>query len=463
MLYSRQDYIALPENAGVYRFLDGQKKVIYVGKAKNLKSRVSSYFTNSGLLGPKTKRLVEKIVSINIINVESELEALLLEAFYIKQYHPKYNIVLKDNKAYVQIRITIKDTYPVVTLARQESDPKSLYFGPYPHAGAVKLVLKTIRKIFPYQSVLHHPKRICLYHHLGLCPCPPIFDSIELKKEYRKNINGIIKILEGGSRKVMRELEKERNSLSKKERYEEALVLQKKIDALSLITQPFHRPVEYDVNPNLRIDIRQKEMEALMEPLNETGYQITSLHRIECYDISNIQGTNATGSMVVLTDGEIDKSQYRRFKIRREWKNKTENDKKEMPNDFAMMQEMLTRRLKHVEWETPDLLVIDGGKGQVSSVLEVLQKYHQNIPLIGLAKREETIIVPNTNLIARNEITKQSQSPAGDRHALLAMTFTEIALPKRSSGLQLIMRIRDEAHRFAVTYHKLLRSKSAFI
>ena len=193
----------------MYTFLDKQDNVLYVGKAINLKSRVSSYFVNSSLLGPKTKVLVSQIEKIRITRVESELEALLLEAFYIKKYHPKYNIMLKDNKSYVRIRITIKEAYPAVLLARREDDPKSLYFGPYPSSSSVKLVLKTIRKIFPFQSVAKHPKRICLYNHLGLCPCPPVNDTTELRKKYRHDIRGLIKIFEGESKSVMKELEKE--------------------------------------------------------------------------------------------------------------------------------------------------------------------------------------------------------------------------------------------------------------
>ncbi len=199
MTYSRKSYRLLPEKAGVYNYLDKNNEILYVGKANNLRSRVSSYFAKSAVLGEKTRLLVEKVVKIKIVIVESELEALLLEAFYIKKHRPKYNIRLADDKSYVRIKITIKSPYPAVVLARREEDKNSIYFGPYPNSGAVKLVLKTIRKVFPFQSTPNHPKRICLYNHLDLCPCPPIFDSPELKISYRKNINGIIRILDGQS------------------------------------------------------------------------------------------------------------------------------------------------------------------------------------------------------------------------------------------------------------------------
>jgi len=318
----------------------------------------------------------------------------------------------------------MRDDFPRILLARREDDPKSVYFGPFTSSTSVKIVLKTIRRIFPYQSVLNHPNKLCLYYHLGLCPCPPVFaGSAEFKKQYRKNIKGIIRMLEGKSKDIMKELEKERDSASKSENYEAALELQKKINALSVVTAPFHQPFEYHVNPNLRTDIRQQELDELMSVLNQHGFALKKLERVECYDISNTQGTNATGSMVVLTNGEIDKSQYRKFKIR----------KGNTPNDFAMMKEVLKRRLNHAEWHTPDLIVVDGGKGQVSAADEILRGL---IPHIGLAKREETLILPD---------------------------FTEIALPKNTPALHLIMRIRDEAHRFAITYHKKLRSKSAIL
>jgi len=427
MEYTRSSYQQLPSRAGIYIFLDKDKHVLYVGKAKDLKARVLSYFTSPAQLGEKTKLLVSHIYKIKVTFVETELEALLLEAFYIKQYKPKYNIKLMDGKAYLLIRITMKDNYPKVLLARREDDPQSLYFGPFPSSLSVRLVLKIIRRIFPYQSVLNHPKRICLYHHLGLCPCPEMLDSLNMKKEYRKNIRGIIKMLEGDSKKLMAEFEKKRDKLSKEERYEEALLIQQKIKALSIVTTPFHKPFEYDVNPNLRIDIRTAELTELIGVLNEHNYKLTTLHRIECYDISNTQGVYATGSMVVFTDGEKDSSEYRRFKIKKDGK----------PDDFAMMQEVLKRRFHREEWEMPNLVIVDGGKGQVSSAHETMQETRIHIPLIGLAKREETIVIPNKE------------------------GFTEISLPKNSKALLLLMRIRDEAHRFAITYHRKLRSKYA--
>lgn len=476
----RSSYSSLPEKAGVYVYTDKQNNILYVGKANNLRSRVSSYFVKNANLGEKTRQLVSKVHKIKITIVESELEALLLESFYIKKYRPKYNIRLSDDKSYVQIRITVKDKYPVVQLARRGNDSNSIYFGPYPSSGSVKLVLKTIRKVFPFVSTPNHPKRICLFNHLGLCPCPPVFDSENLRVEYRKNIKGIIRILEGESKKIQKELEKIRDNYSKNELFEEALLYQKKINALSIITEPFHRPFEYDINPNLREDKRKNELTELRNILNANGMDIEKLDRIECYDISNTQGVYATGSMVVFIKGEKESGQYRKFKIKKDGS----------PNDFAMMEEVLTRRFKHDGWDRPDLVIVDGGKGQITSALKAFSVDNIFIPLIGLAKRDETIIIPQnpnieylpampTRQAGQNSKQIQTRGNTNTKHfensdlehskivsdfgiRTSNLNFTEVSLPKNSNALHLIMRIRDEAHRFAITYHRLLRSKFSF-
>lgn len=421
----RSSYSSLPEEPGIYLFEDKNADLLYVGKAKNLKNRVSSYFRDTDL-GEKTRILVSKIHTITYLPVASEVESLLLEAMYIKKYKPAYNIRLTDGKSYPLIRITTKDLYPAVLIDRQTGDKKSQYFGPFPNAGAMKLVLRTIRRIFPFHSVLKHPKTFCLYHHLDLCPCVPVIDTDEARKEYKKTIQKIITFLEGDIKKVIKELEKERDTYSADENFERAKQIQIKIEAMHLITQPLHMPYEYETNPNLKTDIRRQELEELRYHLRNVGLEVPQIHRIECYDISNTSGTNATGSLVVFTDGEKDAKWYRRFKIKPETKG---------PNDFAMMYEVLQRRMKHQEWPMPDLIIVDGGKGQISMAKKALEKAGIERPLVGLAKREEIIITAD---------------------------FREILLPKRSHVLQLVMRIRDEAHRFAITYHKKLRSKITF-
>lgn len=415
----------MPEEPGVYLFLDGNNKIIYVGKAINLKKRVSSYFSNKSSLGEKTRILVSRIKKIKIIIVQSEVESLLLEANLIKKYLPLFNVKFTDSKAYPLIKITIKDKYPKVLTARRQDDNDSLYFGPYPSSSSMRLILKFLRKIFPYQSVLNHSNKPCFYYHLGLCPCPTVFNTNETYKVYKENIKKIIQFLNGKTKHLIKDLEKERDSLSKKEKFEDAGRVQRKIDLIEQITSPVNKPFEYELNPNLSSDLRSQELDDLLGILKTSNVNVSKLNKIECYDISNISGKFATGSMVVFINGKKENALYRRFKIRKE------NE----PNDFLMMQEVIERRLNHKEWSFPNLIVVDGGKGQVSSVKEIIDKKGLSIPVIGLAKREETIITSD---------------------------FKEVTLPKNSKALLLIMRIRDEAHRFAITYHKKLRSKFIF-
>jgi excinuclease ABC subunit C len=410
----------LPTEPGVYQFLDEKGNVLYVGKAKSLRKRVSSYFSSKDL-GEKTRLLVSNISSIKTIEVTSEIEAFLLEERLIKKYKPQYNIRLIDGKSFLGLKITIKDKYPKVLLTRKVEDDKAMYFGPFTSSTSLRIVLKLIRRIFPYQAVLNHPNSLCLYFHLGLCPCPTVTHD----SRYKTTINNLVDFLNGKTAKVLRTLEKNRDLCSKNEDFEEAQSLQSKIDSIKLITSPVYKPFEYEENPNLRSDVIELQLNELKNILIDNNVQVLDLKRVECYDISNTSGINATGSMVVFTNGEKDSSSYRRFRIK--------NDYNNLPNDFAMMQEVLTRRIKRLDWPTPSLIIVDGGKGQVSSVKEVFDIYKYNVPLVGLAKKEEIIITPD---------------------------HKEIRLPADSKALHFVMRIRDEAHRFAITYHRKLRSKS---
>ena len=308
-------------------------------------------------------------------------------------------------------------------VARKTDDKNSLYFGPYPQAKPMRLVLKMIRKIFPFQSVPNHGKGICLYHHLGLCPCPGVFDSLDLRKEYRKNIKHLIGFLNGKTKKVISDLKKERSVLSKKEEFEKANLVQQKINAIEVIIHSYSLRFDQDIDPNMEEDLEKSYVDSLKSALKSYGVNVTNLHRIECFDISNISGKFAVGSMAVFINGRKDTSLYRKFKIKNNYS---------LPDDFAMIEEVLQRRIQHEEWAFPDLIIVDGGKGQVSSALEALNENNIAIPVVGLAKKEETIITSD---------------------------HKEIILPKDSQALKLMMEIRDEAHRFAITYHKKLRSK----
>lgn len=356
----------------------------------------------------------------------SEIEAFLLESSLIKKHKPFFNIKLIDDKTYPMIQITNSES-PSVLITRKKDSSNSEYFGPYTDATALKQVLKLLRRIFPFQSVKNHAKKTCLYYHLGLCPCIP--SNPESLPEYRKNLNNIKQFLEGRKDTVVKRLLSEQKDYIKKEEFEKAQEIQKRIERINLITSSTYDPFFYMDKPDFYFERIENELQSLRKILKLYYPEISTLSRIECFDISNIQGKQATGSMVVFTNGDKDSSQYRKFKIR----------SKNTPDDFYMMQEMLSRRLKRTDWPKPDLWVIDGGKGQVGSALKSLASTNQKVPLIGLAKREETIVLP---------------IKIGGR-----IEFEEIKLPHSTPGINLLRRIRDEAHRFAITYHRLLRKK----
>jgi len=417
----------LPSTPGVYFFKDANGKLLYVGKAKDLKKRVSSYFSNKAL-DTKTLKLVSLVSTVEHIRVGSEIEAFLLESSFIKKYKPFYNIKLIDDKSYPMVEIT-KGINPSVTITRKKTDSKATYYGPYSDVTSLKTVLKLIRRVFPYQSVKNHPKRKCLYYHLGLCPC--VLVNTQSIEEYKRNLRSLGKFLGGKKEEVIKALVKERDTFSKNEDFENSALVQERINRINLITSETYDPFHYMDKPDFYFERIEKEVLSLIEIL-KPFYALKSLKRIECYDISNISGTNATGSMVVFENGDKSSKEYRRFKIKT----------KSTPDDFHMMKEMLGRRLNNETWPEPDLLVIDGGKGQVGSALKALANINKRIPVIGLAKREEIIVVP---------IKTQS-----------GVEFEEIKLPHSTPGINLLRRIRDEAHRFAITYHRLLRKK-AFI
>jgi len=361
---------------------------------------------------------VSKIKKIKTYETYSEINSLILEANLIKKYKPEFNARLTDDKSFPRIKITIKDKYPKVLISRKEDDKNAIFFGPYPNVSALKLVLKTVRKIFPFQSVLNHQKKICLYYHLGLCPCAEVLND----KNYKSgNIKQVIRFLKGQNKKIIRDLEKERNRLSKNEEFEKALSIQKKIDSINLIVNPSYTMFDYETDPNLIDDLRSTEIKELLNFLNSHNLNLKKIERIECYDVSNTGNENIVGSMVVFINGYSSKNDYRKFKI---------NGISAKQDDFFSLSEIISRRLNHNEWPYPDLFVVDGGKGQVSSVKKILLNKKIKIPVIGIAKKFEIIILPN---------------------------LKEVKLNLDSKALLLLKRIRDEAHRFAITYHKKLR------
>ncbi len=438
----------LPSQSGVYIFRDQQDKVLYIGKAINLKNRVQSYFQKGFELGPKTTAMVEKIAKIEHIVVESELEALLLEIDLIKRLKPKYNVRWRDDKAYKYIKIQSAkckvqscnsklkveevrpDYFAKVTSSRSLGDKNAKYFGPFPEGKTVNQVLRTLRRIFPFRDCAEakfrrYQKlgRPCLYGDLNLCPAPCV--GRISPKDYQKIIRQLKSFLSGKSKKIIQELEKEMKSYSKNKEFEKAAAIRDRIRNYRYITQDFRRAEEYLEHPDLLEDRRKKEIEELRRELKFA----TTCNRIEAYDISNIFGQWAVGSLVVFVNGEPSKKDYRRFKIKTVKK----------ISDVEMIKEVLQRRFNKSQLSTPnfhlthpDLILIDGGKPQVSAANEVLKELDIKTPVLGLAKKEEVIITSRLSSLHLN-----SDSPA----------------------LHLLQRIRDEAHRSAVLHHRKLRSK----
>ena len=397
-----------------------------MGKAKDIKNRVTSYFKNK-LLDTKTIKLVSLISSTEIIQVNSEIEAFLLEATLIKKYKPFYNLKLIDDKSYPYIEITTNDN-PSVTITRKKLEKKAIYLGPYSDAMALKTVLKLIRRIFPYQSIKNHPKRKCLYFHLGLCPC--VLANPGNMSEYKKNLRSVKSFLNGKKEVVVKQLLAGQKKSVKNEEFEKAQNVQEKIEFIKLITSVSYEPFKYMEMPDFYFERIKREIESLRGILKPYYPKLLNLQRIECYDISNFGGKEATGSMVVFINGHKTTKEYRRFKIKT----------KSTPDDFFMMNEVLQRRFKRDGWKEPNLIIVDGGKGQVGAALKAMANRNIKIPLIGLAKREEIIVIPIKNRTG--------------------IIFEEINLKNSTPGINLIRAIRDEAHRFAITYHKLLRRKN---
>ncbi|MDQ5981573.1 MAG: hypothetical protein QG570_322 [Patescibacteria group bacterium] len=439
----------LPESPGVYIYKDHSKKVLYVGKAVNLKNRVKSYFQNIEALSPKTQAMITKIADIEHINVENEIEALLLEADLIKRYRPPYNIALKDDKFYKYIKIEknklstpegeSKTISKIVTSRKKTKEGE--YFGPYPESNSILVITKTLRKIFPYRDCstqkftrYQKAKRPCLYGHLGLCPAPCLGGEAIIQNNI--NIKKIQEYLSGKRSLMFKQLEREMKELSKNHEYEKAAVIRDQINSYNYLTQTKNNVNEYLKNPDL---VHNKGADAVTKLLAELEKSFklqftntdTETFRIETYDISNMSGKSAIGAMSVTTGGVPDKSEYRKFRIKT----------KDTPDDFFMLQEILKRRFNRIgesEWETPDLIVIDGGKGQLSSAIEAMEAKDIKIPMISLAKKEELIFFYD------------------------GTEFQYINLDINNPALKLIIIGRDEVHRFGIAYHRQLRMKNLY-
>ena len=388
---------AFPGRPGVYWFRQG-KKVIYVGKAKNLNRRLKSYPRQAGF-DPKTQLLLATADRLHWQVLDSEIEAILTEARLIKLYQPRFNLIAKDGKSPLYLTIT-RETYPRLVLTRQNGE-----FGPFSSSRTLRQILERLRHIFPYCD---RPDggRACFYYHLGLCP--GACNQTITPGAYRKNISRIKLFFQNKQKRLVSGLNREMLALAKAQNYLQAKTIQTQLAALNNFWQA--RLIGPEL-PRLSQDQVQLELNRLF------GFPV---NRIETYDISNLSGTNPTGGMVVATNGKINKSQYRLFNIRG----------LNTPNDPAMMAEMISRRLKHTEWEKPDLIIVDGGKTQINAV---------NIPprggilVIGLAKNPDRLIGIDKKL---------DLSTAAGR---------------------LLVQLRDEAHRFSRRQHLRLRDRALLL
>ncbi|MBN3033154.1 MAG: excinuclease ABC subunit UvrC [Candidatus Saganbacteria bacterium] len=410
---------SLPARPGVYLFKDKRGEIIYVGKAKSLRRRVASYFRPRP--GLKTSVLLERLYDIDYIVTGSELDALLLEDELVKKYKPRYNVALRDDKAYPFVKLTVNEEWPRLLLARRKEDDGALYFGRY-QGGMVRAVIRLIKKLLPIrwckESPLRKREQPCLYYHIGACAAPCTGNISH--DAYLALVDNVRRILEGKMDKAIDGLKAEMAKASAKQDFEQAAFLRDKIEMLEKMREGKHDLAKAPA-PRLIGEVTelQKALRLAQPPM-----------RIECFDISNIQGSHIVASLVVFLGGLPLKNDYRHFKVR---------SLRDKPNDVQAMSEVVTRRYTgslSKKMELPDLVMVDGGLAQVNAAERALLAAKVNRPVIGLAKREEAVYFPGRSKPLR--------------------------LPRAGEALKLLQRVRDEAHRFAVTFHRARRRKTFF-
>ena len=416
----------IPSMIGVYIF-ESKNTPIYIGKSINLKVRLVSHFEDAKI-DPKTSGYVYGADRISYYLTDSEFKALLLESKLIQRFKPKYNVRWRDDKSYLYIKVKIKDIFPKFFITRRELEKQALYFGPFQSVRVAINILREIRKVIPFCTQKKITKQRCFYSKIGFCnPCPNEINKIndpklklENQKKYRKQIKQAIQVLKGNITSVSKDLYTQIDILTKQKKFEEAIIYRNRLFRL----QGLLANERFDTDQPEYFNLSEKLLESLKSLLDRYFSNLTELHRIECFDISNLSFENATGSMVVFTDGLSDKKEYKRFKIK--------NDKAQ--SDFEMIEEVIKRRLKNKTWGQANLMVIDGGKPQVRTVLKVMSNQEKTIPIIGIAKRPDRIIIGSDNLIT---IRPRLNHP----------------------GFRLVQALRDESHRFARKYHLHLRQE----
>lgn len=423
----------LPEKSGAYLFKNENGEIIYIGKANSLKNRVSSYFSKNYSHSPKVKQMIKQIIDIEYIITASEMEALLLESRLIKKVKPYFNTQLKDDKSYPFIQITKGDPFPTIHLIRKSNKivkKKALYYGPFTDVETTRKVVHKLRNIFKIRNCSQqkfNSGKPCLDYQIGLCSAP-CAGRIE-QEEYLIKVKECALLLSGRHRALLKNLKQEMKIAAQLMLYEKAAKIRDTINMIEKVLSQEKASRSYlkRINSYTKENTTKKSLQKELQELKDYLKLPVLPQTIEAYDISNIQGKIAVGSMVSFQYGMPDKKRYRHFKIRYE----------QGINDYAMMEEVLKRSLSNHQLKKeklPDLILVDGGKGQLNIAARVLQELNLLISLVSLAEREELLFLYGVK--------------------------DPILLPRNSGAFFLIQRIRDEAHRFALSYHKKLRSKA---
>ncbi|MFO0704169.1 MAG: GIY-YIG nuclease family protein [Patescibacteria group bacterium] len=427
---SHENLLNVNPTTGIYIYSSGNTP-IYIGKAVNLKARLLSHEQNAKY-DAKEEQIVNGADTIELIYTPSEFAALLLEAKLISQHKPKFNVRWRDDKSNLYIKITMKEEYPKVLLARKEDDGKSMYFGPFSSTYSAESLLRSLRRIIPFCTQRKLSNRSCFYHKLGLCnPCPNEINKIkeiitknQERNKYKKNIRSLINVLTGKSDKVVNQLKREIKDLTKKQDYEMAIKYRDTLKRLEFLM--LYGRIESEMG-----DVEDKSedsQKALISILKTFFPNLDKLERIETYDNSTLGFEHSVASMVVFENGRSNNQEYRRFKL----------NPKTSISDFDMMREVMERRLDNHQWKKPDLIVVDGGKPQVRVVMKVFEKLKIDIPLIGIAKHPDRLIIGLDDL-------------------------PTVRPSAQNLGFRLVQYGRDEAHRFAKKYHVHLRNKASVL
>ncbi len=421
------DFHDAPTTCGVYQYWSGNT-LLYIGKAINLKARLSSHAQNAKL--DAKEALIVAGDTIRYTLCDSEFKALMLEAQLIREHKPPHNRAWKDDRSYLYIVIDLADPFPRPRYARAHEIPNSQFlntssktkiFGPFPSNKIAEEVLRAIRRLIPFCMARRVGKHPCFYSRIGLCsPCPSTITTTEGKRIYRRHIRHIIKILEGNVEPVIKELTSQMKQASAEQDFETALKLRKGIERFTrFITTHSFSDRHFSYNNSQE---RLASLDSLLAPYT---LSLRPFHRIECYDASNTGMYNSVVSLVVMTDGIIDKGQYRRFQIKNP----------RARSDFDRLEEALVRRLKNQSRDRPDLIVIDGGTPQLRRLQRIFDRLPDPPTYLGLAKRPDRLVLPTIP------------------------DFTNLRPSSDHPGLQLLQQLRDEAHRFANSYRQILEKK----